>query len=146
MERCRLVPSASWIYNHKSKLGNMFHILCNALEHYSIMQNAWYFVSNCISIGHNIGGLLLCFMALYSENSWLVGQLVGWLVSWLVLWAQSTTKDYSQAEHKLHSISKLFVSQVTFFEPIYTPWALNTGTCIQQGDLFYSAGVHRNWC
>ena len=20
------------------------------------------------------------------------------------------------------------------------------GTCIQQGDLFYSAGPHRNWC
>ena len=24
------------------------------------------------------------------------------------------------------------------------PQALNTGTCIQQGDLFYSAGLHRN--
>ena len=24
------------------------------------------------------------------------------------------------------------------------PRALNTGTCIQQGDLFYSAGQHRN--
>ena len=23
------------------------------------------------------------------------------------------------------------------------PWALKTGTCIQQGDLFYSAGQHR---
>ena len=31
-----------------------------------------------------------------------------------------------------------------FFEPIYIPRALNTGTCIQQGDLFYSAGLHRN--
>ena len=30
------------------------------------------------------------------------------------------------------------------FEPIYIPWALNTGTCIQQGDLFYSAGLLRN--
>ena len=30
------------------------------------------------------------------------------------------------------------------FEPIYIPWALNTGTCIQQGDLFYSVGLHRN--
>ena len=27
-----------------------------------------------------------------------------------------------------------------FFEPIYMPRALNTGTGIQQGDLFYSAG------
>ena len=30
-----------------------------------------------------------------------------------------------------------------FLEPIYMPRALNTGTCIQQGDLFYSAGQHR---
>ena len=31
-----------------------------------------------------------------------------------------------------------------FSEPIYIPRALNTGSCIQQGDLFYSAGLHRN--
>ena len=31
-----------------------------------------------------------------------------------------------------------------FFKPIYIPRALNTGTCIQQGDLFYSVGLHRN--
>ena len=31
-----------------------------------------------------------------------------------------------------------------FFEPIYVPRALNMGTCLQQGDLFYSAGLHRN--
>ena len=36
------------------------------------MQNALYFVSNCVSIGHNIGGLLLFFVALYSENRSLV--------------------------------------------------------------------------
>ena len=33
-----------------------------------------------------------------------------------------------------------------FFEPIYIPRALNTGACIRQGDLFYSAGLHRNQC
>ena len=33
-----------------------------------------------------------------------------------------------------------------FSEPIYIPRALNTGTCIRQGDLFYSAGLHRNQC
>ena len=32
-----------------------------------------------------------------------------------------------------------------FFEPIYLPRALNTGTCIWQGDLFYSAGLHKNY-
>ena len=30
------------------------------------------------------------------------------------------------------------------FEPIYILRALNTVTCIRQGDLFYSAGLHRN--
>ena len=29
-------------------------------------------------------------------------------------------------------------------EPIYISQALNTGTCIRQGDLFYSVGLHRN--
>ena len=56
-------------------------------------------------------------------------------------------------QHKLHSISQLFISQVIIpqvmyccccFLPIYMPWALNTGTCLWQGDLFYSAGLHRN--
>ena len=31
-----------------------------------------------------------------------------------------------------------------FSEPIYIPRALNTGTCIRQGDLFCSADLHRN--
>ena len=90
-----------------------------------------------------------------------------------MLWAQSATKDYIRAEHRLHSISKLFIPQVftpqAFFpqttaqilstiserkttktithvlEPIYIPRALNTGTCIQQGNLFYSEGLHRNY-
>ena len=31
-----------------------------------------------------------------------------------------------------------------FLEPIYMPWALNTGTCFRQGDLSYSTGLHRN--
>ena len=31
-----------------------------------------------------------------------------------------------------------------FFELIYILRALNTGTCIRQGDLFYFAGLHRN--
>ena len=29
-----------------------------------------------------------------------------------MLWAQLTSKDYVRAEHKLHSISELFISQV----------------------------------
>ena len=64
--------------------------------------------------------------------------------------AQSTTKDYIRAEHKLYHNSKLNIisqviisPQVMSFETIYMPRALNTGTCTQQGELFYSAGQHR---
>ena len=70
--------------------------------------------------------------------SYLVGPLV-------------TTKDYIRAEHKLQSISKLFISQIiiqqVFFFllflilPIYIPRALSAGTCIRQGDF---AGLQRN--
>ena len=56
----------------KSRLDKMFHIIHNTLEHSGIMQNASYFLSNCVSIGHNVGGLLLFFMALYSERRSLV--------------------------------------------------------------------------
>ena len=118
-----------------------------------------------------------------------------------MLSAQSTTEDYIRAEHKLQSVSKLFILQIIIpqdfgayscsagtqnclaswcFEPrqpqritsglktnlLYLPvihftsnyttshvflaykyssgTQLNTGTCIQQCDLFYSAGLHRN--
>ena len=32
-----------------------------------------------------------------------------------------------------------------FLSYIYILRALNTGTCIWQGDLFYSAGLHKNY-
>ena len=38
----------------------------------------------------------------------------------------------------------MIMTMMMSFEPIYIPRALNTGTCIRQGDLFYSAGLHRN--
>ena len=41
------------------------------------------------------------------------------------------------------SIYSFHKSSYQFFEPIYIPRALNTGTCLWQGDLFYSAGLHR---
>ena len=43
-----------------------------------------------------------------------------------------------------YSFHKSSYHKSCFFEPIYIPRALNTGTCIQQGDLFFSAGLHRN--
>ena len=38
----------------------------------------------------------------------------------------------------------MFACFFCFFLRIYIPRALNTGTCIQRGDLFYSAGLHSN--
>ena len=32
-----------------------------------------------------------------------------------------------------------------FLSLFYIPRELKTGTCIRQGDLFYSAGLHRNY-
>ena len=46
--------------------------------------------------------------------------------------------SYSFHKSSYHK-SCLFV-----FKPIYILQALNMGTCIWQGDLFYSAGLHRN--
>ena len=38
----------------------------------------------------------------------------------------------------------LAVKGLMMMTMIYIPRALNTGTCIQQGDIFYSAGLYRN--
>ena len=50
-------------------------------------------------------------------------------------------RDYIGAEHKLYPICNLLISQVVipqvmFFEPVYIPWALNTGTCIRRVTYF----------
>ena len=69
----------------------------------------------------------------------------------MVLRAQSTTKDYIKAEHKLHFFSKSFISQVIvpqvmFFEPIHIQRARNTGTCKRQGYLFNSSARTGTMC
>ena len=68
-----------------------------------------------------------------NENSLLFHGFFTGLLS-LPTWV--TTKDHIRAEHKLHSISKLFISQVItpqvmLVEPTYIPRAPNTGTCIR---------------
>ena len=42
------------------------------------------------------------------------------VVSQLPLWAQSATKDYIRAEHKLYSVSKLFISQVIMSQVMFS--------------------------
>ena len=73
------------------------------------------------------------------------------LDSYLVGALSAVNHKDTRAEHKLHSVSKLFISQLTIspvmlFQPIHIPRALNTGTCIPQGNLFYLAGLHKNQC
>ena len=59
-------------------------------------------------------------------------------------WTQ--TSLYLQVIHftSHHTTSHVFCCCCCCFKPIHIPQALNTGTCIQQGDLFYSAGLNRN--
>ena len=62
------------------------------------------------------------------------GQLRTVLVSKLVLWTQSTTKDYNRAEHKLHTISELFISQVILLQVMFF-WAYLYSAGTQHGNL-----------
>ena len=51
----------------------------------------------------------------------------------------------SQSTLKLSTIVQTkHLKKIFFLKPISIPWVLNMGTCIQHGDLFYSAGLHRN--
>ena len=48
-----------------------------------------------------------------------------------------------QLKNYIHSFgTQTHENETHFLEPIDIPWALNAGTCIQQGDLIYSAGLH----
>ena len=75
-----------------------------------------------------------------------------WLVSWLVSWCF----EPSQPQRITTGLNTSFIlspsylfhkpsyQKSCFSQLIYIPRALSTGTCIRQGDLFYSAGLHRN--
>ena len=56
-----------------------------------------------------------------------------------MLWAQSSIKDYIRAEHKLHSITKLFISQVitpqVIFVVVVVVWAYIYSAGSQHGNL-----------
>ena len=84
----------------------------------------------------------------------LVSQLVTQSVSQLVSWCfepsqpQRITSGLNTNVTPSPSYSFYRSSYHTSccFQPIYIPWALNMGTCIQQGDVFYFAGLYRNRC
>ena len=65
-----------------------------------------------------------------------------------MLWTKSTTTDYIKLNTNFtlsqsYSFHKSSYHKLRFFETIYIPQALNTWNCLWQGDLFYSAGLHR---
>ena len=65
-----------------------------------------------------------------SHESWYTPQ---------ISFSQTTTKTITTISERKPRKTIAHVLQ-----PIHIPRALNTGTCIQQGDQFYSAGLHRN--
>ena len=66
---------------------------------------------------------------------WLHGaEMMENIFSYLVLSVQSTTKDYIRAEHKLHSISKLFISQIIISQVMFF-WAYFYSVGTQHGNL-----------
>ena len=108
------------------------------LKDHSVMLKIFALSKRTLRVTFGCGGFVL-----EAGRSSDILELVSLLVSAL---SAVSTKDYIRAEQKHHSIFKLFISQVMFFESVYIPRALNTGTCIHQGDLFYSAGLYRNRC
>ena len=65
------------------------------------------------------------------------------IVSYLVLSAQSATKDYVRAEHKLQSISTLSISQVIIHKSYFWAYLYSAGT--QHGNL-HPAGYPILFC
>ena len=55
--------------------------------------------------------------------------------------AQSTTKDYIRAKHKLHSISKLFISQVMIPQVMFL---VVVGVVVFLASLYYAGTQHGN--
>ena len=55
--------------------------------------------------------------------------------------SQTTAQILSTISERKTRKTKMHV-----LEPVYIRLALNMGTCIQQGDLFYSVGLHWNQC
>ena len=56
-----------------------------------------------------------------------------------MLWARSTTKDYIKAEHKLHSTSKLFISQVII------PQVILVSSLVAALSSVSHEGLHQSW-
>ena len=96
-------------------------------------------------VGHLVGVLSLVNQeGLYQLNTDFNLQVIHstshYITSLLFFHLKPQLKFYPQFRN-----AKL-VKQTHVLEPICIPRALSTRTCIQQGDLFYSAGLHRNRC
>ena len=78
---------------------------------------------------------------------WFSSQILCYLVSWCFEPSQpqriTSGLNTNFTLSPSYSFHKSFYHK-TCFEPVSIPRALNTGTRILQGDLFYSAGLHRN--
>ena len=78
---------------------------------------------------------------------WLSGELVSQFVGALSpVNHKGLHQGWTPTSLSLHvySFHMSLYHKSCFFKPSYIPRVLNTGTCLWQGDLFYSAGLHRN--
>ena len=81
-----------------------------------------------------------------------VGVTVGVVVSYLVSWCFQPSQPQGISSglntnftlSPSYSFHKSSYHKSCFLAYLYSV-ALNTGTCIRQGDLFHSAGLHRKW-
>ena len=77
-------------------------------------------------------------------NCWKLGQLVSWCFEPSQPQRITSGLSTSFTLSASYSFTQVIIPQVMFFESVHIPRALNTGTCIRQGDLFYCAGLNRN--
>ena len=82
----------------------------------------------------------------HQKNVFEVSQLVSWCFqpSQPQRITSGVNTDFTLSRSYPFHKSSFHKSCVVFFYPIYIPQALNTGTCLRQGDLFYPVGLHRN--
>ena len=114
----------------------------------SHLRHRLTFMSECTMsrLRHRLAFMSECTMSRLRQTAGVAFALVyGCRVCARVHDAKGLHQDWTQTSLYLQVIYlEVVILQVMFLEPIYIPWALNTGICIQQGDLFYSAGLHRN--
>ena len=109
-----------------------------------LSRREWYMETSTINTHTNE----LC--GVHNTHEWTMGrtthmnELVSWCFEPDQLQKITSGLNTNFILSPSYSFHKSVHHKSCFFEPFYIPQALNTRTCIQQGDLFHSMGLHRN--